>query len=402
MRIFQQKRIWIIALLLLASILITLLSVVVVDATERAAKKIPPAGSTAQKTSDGERLQKQLDQALLNRSRWLYDLMKLSGKAQPEDSANPQRIYEQACACGIIDKNETQDMYLPLERRFVAKTMVKALGYKRRSPGYLADVVAADSDMETMAYYGYFLPDGNAMIHPESKLTAQEYDALIDALTLYQSLKGKTLLTFGDSIMYGSGNQGEGIADMFGDKYGMTVHDYSVPGSTMGIREDRGHIRDQVLRAAIERIHPDLILINGGTNDMYNLPLGVLSTGFEKAMASESDFTEGMEKTLWSIRQNWRKTPVVYLRMHNMNFGSDTKERQFGERAMAVAEKWSIRTVDVFNDSEMNAEDAATCNRYTYLKTSEGYVCDSVHPNALGYAKFYLPLLSEAVTSEFK
>ena len=401
MSIFHKKTVWIVILLILASMLIALCSVVAVDATERAAKRIPQSASSSQKASDGVRLQKQLGNAMRNRSRWLYDLMSLSGKAQPADSTNPQRIFEQAELCGVIGEYTGEDMYKPLDRSFVAKTMVKALGYKRRSPGYLADVVAADSDMQTMAYYGYFLPDVNSMMHPEAEITEKEYEGLIADLKLYRSLKGKTLLTFGDSIMYGSGNNGEGIADMFGVKYGMIVRDYSVPGSTMGTREDRGHIRDQVLKAVRDKVKPGLILINGGTNDMYNVPLGDFTAGYNMSEAYEYAFTEGMEKTLWTIQQNWRNVPVIYMRMHNMDFGSDQKERQFGERAMAIAGKWGVSTVDIFNDSDMNAEDPYTCNRYTYLKTSEGFVCDSVHPNALGYAKYYLPLLSEAVRDEY-
>lgn len=399
MRVLKSKRFWIIMLMAVA-LMIGVCSVVAVNATEKTVKSSSAAAS-AFKTTDSSRLYTQINSAMHNRSRWLYDLMSISGKAEPTDASNPEKIFAQARACGIVDDSVEQDMYLPLNRRFVARTMVKALGYKRRSIGYLADVVAADGDMATMAYYGYFLPDVNSMVHPDAEITDKEYDSLLSQLNAYRLLKGKTLLSFGDSIMYGTGNSGNGIADMFGEKYGMKVHDYAVPGSTMGYRENRGHIRDQVVRAIKDRIHPDLIFLNGATNDMYHLPLGNFTSGFDMSKAPEATFTEGMEKTLWSLRQNWRSVPVVYMRMHNMDLGDDKKEREFGERSLAIAEKWSLTAVDLYNGTDMNTELPETCNRYTYFETDNGFLCDSIHPNALGYAKFYLPSVTEAVTNLF-
>ena len=359
---------------------------------------------SAQEKPDGNPLTEQLDKALRNRSRWLYDLMTITGKGKPENSSNPQSIYDAAKKCGIIDSRAEQDMYLPLNRRFVAKTLVKALGYQSRTPCYLADVAATDSMMSTAVYYGYFLPDVNSMVYPDAAITESEYDDLIFQLNCYRQFKGKKLLSFGDSIMYGTGNDGEGIADMFAEKYGMTADDYAVSGATMGICKNHGHIRDQVMKAAKTiKYKPDLILINGGTNDMNNLPLGNLAAGSDLSKARETTFTEGMEKTLWSLQQNWSDVPIIYIRVHNMDYGADSNERTFGDRALAIASKWKVCTADVFNNTDFNSEDTYTRNRYTYLNNNhDGCEGDSIHPNALGYAKYYLPLLSKTVYDELE
>lgn len=336
----------------------------------------------------------------LNRCRWLYDLLNLTGKAELTNSSDAVAIFDTAQSCGIISGYSKDEMFLPLDRLFVAQTTVKAMDYKNRSVGMIADINMLQSDLSTMAYYGYFLPDINDMIYPEREITEDEYDALIGELNRCRQLKGKKILTFGDSIMHGSGSQNMGIGQTVAEKYGMIYADYSVPGASVGIRENRGHIRDQLQKAVNDGFQPDIILINGGTNDMNHTALGSVISGFDAAGIKEDDFSGGLEKTLWNLQQNWKDVPVIYIRVHNMDLGPDEKERLYGERALEIARKWKVVSVDLYSNTAMNTEDTPTCNKYTYRDDNSNYTFDSIHPNALGYAKFYLPQITQEIMNQ--
>ena len=382
-----SKKFWI-AILVIAALIG---SVVAVGAIEHSTNQ--PTEKNTLTTGNGSQAAEPAYQSLFSRTRWLSDLMILSGKADRQENPTAQSIAEQAKSCGILSSADDTDISAPLDRRFVARTTVKALGYKNRSVGYLADVSSLDSDLATMAYYGYFLPDINFMMHPDAPVTPTEYEALLRELGRYAQFRGKTILSFGDSIMYGAGNGGEGIADMLAEKYGMTAADYSVSGAAMGIRDDRGHIRDQLSLALADKVQPDIILLNGGTNDMNWLELGEISAGFDMSQRNEADFTGGMEKTLWSIKNTWKNVPVIFIRAHNMNWGDDLKERLFGQQALQIAAKWDVEAVDLF--SVLNTEDSDSAARYTFINADTDYLSDSIHPNAVGYAKFYLPAVSD-------
>ena len=337
----------------------------------------------------------------ITRSGWLDDLMRITGKARLAADSDAETIFETAQNCGILDQYTKEDISKPLDRIFVAETTVKALGYKRRDAGRIVDINMLQADMSTMAYYGYFIPDVNDMVHPEQAITEDEYDSLITELKRYDLLKGKTIYTFGDSIMHGSGNDDRGLGEIIAEKYGMTAYDYSVPGATIGVFGTRGHIRDQLQKALKNKVKPDLILINGGTNDMNHTALGKIRKSYDVANITENDFSGGLEKTLYYIKKDWKNVPVIYIRAHNMKLGSDDNERIFGERALSIAHKWDVPAVDLYNDTDMNTEDAYIGSRYSYRDPDTEASFDTIHPNAIGYAKYYLPPITDQITVLF-
>ena len=155
-------------------------------------------------------------------------------------------------------------------------------------------------------------------------------------------------------------------------------------------------VADQVRKAISAGRQPDLILINGGTNDYsHSVGLGNITSGYDMSDIGETTFTGGFEKALWLIANNWRNVPVIYIRAHNMDLGEDSLERSFGDRGIAVAEKWHAASIDLYNDSSLNTEISWMCEKYTYENPNLNYRYDSIHPTALGYAVFYLPPVSE-------
>ncbi|MBR1534004.1 MAG: SGNH/GDSL hydrolase family protein, partial [Ruminococcus sp.] len=301
---------------------------------------------------------------------------------------------------GIIDSYTEEEYFAFVSRRYAANTMVRALGYGKRSIEHVTDLGSTDSALMTLAYYGYFIPDSSDKLYPERVLSASEFDSLISELHLYKALKGKKVVSFGDSIMYGVGNDNRSMSGMVAEKYGMHVSDYSYPGAVMGEYTGKSHIPTQVRHAIAASSKPDIILINGGTNDSFRTALGKMTDGYDMSAITETSFTNGFEKAMYLIRSEWGNVPVIYVRAHNMLLGADKDERAFGERGLAVAEKWNAAGIDLYNNSGMNAENAKIRDRYTWYDPDKGYH-DTIHPTALGYSEFYLPAIGEVLAATF-
>ena len=275
--------------------------------------------------------------------------------------------------------------------------MVAAFGYPSRSVGDITDISASESDLNTLAYYGYFEPDDNDRLFPDKELSSSEFNRLVSEMEIYSCLNGKTVVTFGDSIMFGAGNNNRGIGDIVAEKYGMKCYDYSYPGAVMGNYSNKSHIPDQVRKAINAGRQPDLILLNGGTNDYsHSVAMGNFTSGYDMSDIAENTFTGGFEKSMWLIKNNWKNIPVIYIRSHNTRLGIDSLERDFGDRGIEIAAKWNAAAIDLYNNSEMNAELQWVRDRYTYYDANyDPTGGDSIHPNALGYAVFYLPPVTD-------
>ena len=335
---------------------------------------------------------------IYSRSEWLFELMCCAGEepgCEPDDAAS---VFALAHERGIIGSYTEDDYHEAVTRRFAANTLVAALGYTKRSVGAVSDLSSSDTALNTVAYYGYFLPDNSNKLYPTAQVTAEEFDRLISQLRLYRQLSGKTVLSFGDSIMHGAGNSSRGPASILGEKYHMYFYDYAVNGAAMGKQDNRNHIPDQIRKAIADNRSPDLILIDGGTNDyIWSIALGSMSEGSDMSAVDESTYSGGFEKAMWLLYSNWKNVPVIYIRAHDIDLGSDAVERQYGNRGEQIAAKWHAAVIDLYNDSGMNTEIRAIRDRYTYDNPDRGGP-DAIHPNALGYATFYMPPV-EAVTA---
>lgn len=293
------------------------------------------------------------------------------------------------------------DSNAPLTRRNASEILVKVLGYGMMSNVTLSD--SSDKYLLTAAYYGYFTPDSLDRIFPDKRITAAEYATLLNEITRYARLKGKRVLAFGDSIMYGSGNHISGsryggIVHMISEKYGMTYRSFAVCGATFGIRNDVDHIPEQIYKAYLSGFKPDVILLDGGTNDMKYVYRGNTQDSFNASKPENSTFAYGMNSTLTQINRYWSGIPVVYIRVHNMNICDDTLERQIGEYGVKLAESAKAAAVDIYKTASLNTEKTAMRDRYTKYN-ADLKAHDGVHPNALAYATFYLPAVGEKIAS---
>lgn len=331
------------------------------------------------------------------REMWLGDLMNELG-LPCDQNAGSGAIFAAAHKNGLTDSGDAEP-YAALTRSYVAQTLVRALHYQYRQVDGVADL-GGDKDMETVAYYGWFIPDDYNKVYPDALITAEEYDALVGELSRYRRLCGKQIISFGDSIMYGMGNSGRGIADMVGEKYGMKVTDFAISGAAFGVDDERAHIPDQIRVAAKTDIKPDIILIDGGTNDMEYVKRGSIMDGFDIKKANEKTFAGGFECSAALIRKYWKGVPVVYVRAHDMDRVDNAVERDYGETALAIAEKWDFAAVDIYHETEFCTEFNYVSDAYTVYKAWLGK-SDGIHPTALGYAKYYVPSVAAKIEEIF-
>ena len=334
------------------------------------------------------------DEAAENYSRWLNDHYSTGIVTQEMWLTELSDILQLPAA---QDVNE--EPYRALTRRYVAETMVKALGYRPKKVDYAADLTARDTALNTLVYYGFFLPDDAGMVYPDAPVTGEEYRDLLIELSRYAQLHGKIVLSFGDSIMFGMGNHDEGIADMIAGKYGMKVIDYSVSGATFGVSSGRSHIPTQIKTAAVKGVKPDLILLNGGTNDIEYTTHGEIVSGFDPKKMNERTYAGGFEYSISLLQKFWSDTPVIYVRAHDMDRVEDSIEQKFGETAMTIAGKWRLPCVDIYDNTDFCTEDPKIRDTYTAYRAKLGHG-DSLHPTAYGYAKFYLPLVADEITEQ--
>lgn len=302
---------------------------------------------------------------------------------------------------GILGSGGTLfEPYSAATRQYVSTTLVNACGYPTNYTLTCTDkkTVKDKTQAAVSVALGYLELDDNNCFNPYDYIESEQVDYIMSELDILKQLKGKTVMSFGDSIMHGDGNNGVGIADLLSQRYMMSAVDYSKGGASFAKVKDREQISNQILTALQNGDTADIILINGGTNDMRKVSPGVIAEDFEYGKHGREDFASGMEYALGLLKDNYPDVPVLYVRAHNMVYGIERNELHFGTLALDICEKWNVEVADIFNDTDFNAHDESIKLTYT-VHTKNCEKGDSVHPNKLGYYEFYLPLISDKMVS---
>jgi lysophospholipase L1-like esterase len=207
----------------------------------------------------------------------------------------------------------------------------------------------------------------------------------VDA-NLASQWQGKKLLSFGDSIMYGAGASGHGPSVQFAQKYGMSLTDYSRSGAFMTSRRVSRStllIIHQVERAIQEGAKGDLIILQGGCNDIYaGMTLGEVETdgivGFDSAT-----YAGAVEYCVTKLRAAYPDAVIMLLRPHNIGVLSQKRQQEVGEVLRQTCEKWGLIYADVFGDMADGAVG------------SPAELSD--HPNRSEYGKYYIASMEAAL-----
>lgn len=346
---------------------------------------------------------------VVTRAQWLKLLLeKLNIEKSEYDPSNYALVSDRnyysdseyfitAIENGILYRGWTEfDNNAPITKQFVSTSFSRAMEYNINCVLYCNDYYDIDEKIEaaTMVYLGYFELDENYCFNPEEVIEKEKADYLLSEIDVYKALENKTVLSFGDSIMHGEGNDYVGIAELISLKYNTNAIDYSKGGATFGVATGREQISNQILRAIQNNEQADVILINGGTNDMRHVPFGAVADkdDFAYGEHGRNQFCQGMEYALGLLKDNYPDTPLLYIRAHDMMFSLERNELHYGKTALDICKKWDVPVADIFNDTDFDAHDEDIRYEYTYHSRRCPYG-DSVHPNRDGYYKYYVPLV---------
>lgn len=203
-------------------------------------------------------------------------------------------------------------------------------------------------------------------------------------------MRGKKVYAFGDSIVYGHNMPDRSFMRLIAEETGICLGMYAVNGATV-IRSEN-NIQTQIEGAPREM--PDMVLLDGYTNDAYEENLGVLGEILPEGEENFDDttFCGGFEKLLYTIDRKWPGVPVLYVTIHKSggrNFGIQCRMR---ELALMMCEKWHAKTADVFADCDLDTR--IPDQMQDMIIGGEGS-----HPNEICCRKYYMPLVMEKMRS---
>ena len=243
------------------------------------------------------------------------------------------------------------------------------------------------------------------------------------------------VLVLGDSICRGGRNSGKGFIGDVGCQYA----NMGVGGATISNKTDSSsvtdavhpvgaaNIPDQLVKYATEctgedwYIVPDVIIAEGGINDMSKANLGTVPTSpahndTEAAALAVDTLCGGLEYLFYQMIKLYPLAKRFFLISNRVNtrpWTANTGETvgytqtEMANAIKAVCAVYSVKVIDVFNESPLDSyfsqyvsptaysEDHSVTDLYCIDK-------DKLHPLALGYKVGYAPLVKGALQSAIK
>ncbi|MCI8497766.1 MAG: BppU family phage baseplate upper protein, partial [Clostridiales bacterium] len=169
-----------------------------------------------------------------------------------------------------------------------------------------------DEDESLLSSSKFTLEIEQSVRQDETIESSNEFSALQKMMAQYVSpLRGKTLVSFGDSIAAGQNNSAKGYAHLIAERNGMTLTSYAVSGA--GVGPYGTSVLSQLQNAT--QTEADFVLLEGGYNDCLHqdmVPTGSISTGYDATLNS-STFCGALESLLKLARQTYTDAQIVYV-----------------------------------------------------------------------------------------
>ena len=218
---------------------------------------------------------------------------------------------------------------------------------------------------------------------------------------------GKNLVVFGDSIMYGSGNNGFGVGEYLKKDLGFKLYKYCIGGARTGWHEGKSWIVEQVCTAVNDKIPADYIVFNGFTNDCNmtdgvncDVPLGDMSDSAPQDIfeinKQHTTFSGCFEAIVCAFRKYFPQAKLLFVRPHRMGRRGEKEQILYGERAVELCKKWGVAVCDLYELSGLDTFLPEHRDKYTNDSYGLG-MGDCTHPNAAGYEEKYMPVIEKAL-----
>ncbi len=214
---------------------------------------------------------------------------------------------------------------------------------------------------------------------------------------------GKKILIVGDSVMAGAGWAG-GYANLIQEKYPTaTVVNSAVGGSTLA-HSSSNYILTQITSSITADFVPDIILMDGGGNDMMykenNLGIELGELTYYAATATptfDKNTTLGaLEDIFYTLEKNYPAIKIYFIGLYqlmgdindgNLDYPSYETQLKWWNKVKACCVKHSVPYIDLFSSGNFN-----TSNYGIFT----AYMADSLHANEAGYRRLF-PIVEAAV-----
>ncbi len=217
-------------------------------------------------------------------------------------------------------------------------------------------------------------------------------------------LSQKKVVVFGDSIMYGSGNGGKGVAEYLEEMRKMKCTKYCIGGARVGFQAGKSWIIDQLKKIIDDAPDCDYMIFDGFTNDcnivegkiQCDVPLGERGEGKDvdiySVNSAKTTFTQCFEVVAKTLKKYFPKAKVLFVRPHKMGRRNAVCQKVYGDRAAEICKEYGIAVADIYNKTALDTFDEGMRDKYTGDTYGWGKG-DCTHPSALGYTTFYMPLI---------
>ncbi len=221
-------------------------------------------------------------------------------------------------------------------------------------------------------------------------------------------LEGKTVITFGDSIVDGHLYKKAGFMEFVAEGEGMIIRKYANNGACImpgnPIREDGigGMIlKDQVMKAAEHHLMPDFVVFDGGTNDAYAPVLEQLGDVLDKSMDTDT-FAGAFRKTIDAIQKSWPKATVVYVAVHRLGARERLVQEELHRIQMAICAQMGVVVANLYDECALDTADEGMRRKYSFDVLKDGLPAPGenptgTHPNLEAIKEFYVPLVTDVL-----
>lgn len=239
----------------------------------------------------------------------------------------------------------------------------------------------------------------------ENTMSYYSFPAAANLAESQNYLEGKTMYCDGDSVAKGTGtnifgNDYYSYCNYVADKYGMTMTNCAVPGTTIAKQKEKTSENN---KSILERVREmkgdyDVIMLDGGFNDLFqNISIGSITADEDKSGIYDEYTTAGaLESICYFLNENYHDSIKLFVLCHNRNANPD--QYKYWDTIKRVLDKWEIEYIDLSTKTDLSDINQTISNQYFKYRESSNKG-DGVHPLAYTNRKIYGPYVAEKLNS---